>query len=213
MNPKGDVGTPIVVSAPSGAGKTTLCLEVIRRMPNVAFSISYTTRPPRGDEQDGKAYHFVSEAQFDALVQNGQLLEWAHVHGHRYGTGLEATKACLASGRDLLFDIDVQGGEAIAKGLPGGVQILVLPPSMAVLAQRLADRGNTEAADMKRRLAVATEEIYRAGQSYSHVVINDDLERSVTTMMGIVHAARAARVLRDPAWLKSFLSAWDPATL
>ena len=122
-------GVPLVVSAPSGGGKTTLCRKLIASLSDVHFSVSYTTRPLRGAEESGVDYFFVSNKEFDQLVEEGSFLEWAHVHGHRYGTHRRLTEELLSVGQDVLFDIDIQGGRQIAEALGDAALLFILPPN------------------------------------------------------------------------------------
>lgn len=186
-------GVPIVVSAPSGGGKTTLCHKVIERLEGIEFSVSHTTRQPRPKERPDVDYHFVDEPQFAALAEADEFLEWAHVHGKRYGTSrIEAGKR-LDKGIDVFFDIDVQGGAQIAQALPQAVLVFIVPPSMAVLADRLRKRVSDSEEEIQRRLDAAAEEM-RAAHFYTHWIINDDLERAVGDLSAIVKAERLRRV-------------------
>jgi guanylate kinase len=186
-------GVPIVVSAPSGGGKTTLCHKAMGRMPGLEFSVSHTTRRPRGAERPDVDYHFVDDAQFVQLIEQDVFLEWAHVHGRRYGTSrLEAEKR-LDQGIDVFFDIDVQGGQQIAGAMPDAVLVFVVPPSMAVLATRLRQRVSDAEDEIQRRLQVAADEI-RAAHFYTHWIVNDDLERAVDDLCAIVRAERLRHV-------------------
>jgi len=179
----------IVVSAPSGAGKTTVLDRLLREMPGLRFSISHTTRPPRGHEKDGVEYHFVDRPTFEALRDQGQLLEWAEVHGNLYGTGLEEERRARADGVDLLLDVDVQGAAQVRKKLPDAVTVFILPPSYEVLARRLKGRGEDDDATMKLRLAAAGREI-QAFRDYDFAIVNDDLDASVEALKSIVRAGR-----------------------
>jgi len=183
-------GLPVVLSAASGTGKTTLCHRLLSADPRLALSISYTTRQPRGQERNGVDYHFVDDATFDAMVARNAFVEWANVHGKRYGTSAEKTRELLDAGIDVLFDIDVQGGEQLQKRFPETVLIFLFPPSMEVLASRLRGRQTDSAEEIERRLQTAREEIERGGGSYTYIVINDDLQRSETDLASIVRCER-----------------------
>ena len=176
----------LILSAPSGTGKTTLARRLVAAHPGATFSISYTTRAPRGHEKDGVDYHFVSEDGFQKMIDAGQFVEWAQVHGHRYGTprsSIESAKALV------VFDIDVQGGEAIKKRHPDAVRVLVLPPSLAELERRLRARSTDDAATVRRRLDAARNEIARArAGAYEYWVVNDDLDRAYGDLEAIVRA-------------------------
>ena len=189
MSPSIDRGVPIVVSAPSGAGKTTLCRKVMQRLRNVAFSISHTTRAPRPKERADVDYHFVDDAKFTNLVEAGAFLEWAHVHRYRYGTSRAATERLLSAGCDVFFDVDVQGGAQIAKAMPNAALVLVLPPSLEVLGERLRQRLSDSDEQIQARLAVAAQEI-QAASFYTYVLINEDLHEATTALESIVRAER-----------------------
>jgi len=185
-------GLLLVLSAPSGAGKTTLARRLMAREPDARFSISATTRAPRGQERDGVDYHFVSRARFEGMVAAGELAEWAEVHGNRYGTLKSTVEQALAAGRIALFDIDVQGGERIQACWPRqAVTVLVLPPSMAELERRLRGRGTDSDEQVARRLAVARAEIARGARSYRYLLVNDVLERAEADLGAIVAHERA----------------------
>lgn len=182
-------GVPIVVSAPSGGGKTTMCHRVMDRLPGVEFSVSHTTRAPRPKEKDGVDYHFVDNPTFDRLVADNAFLEWANVHGRRYGTSHQEAEARLDRGIDVLFDIDVQGGKQIITQMPHAVLVFVVPPNMQVLAERLRQRQSDSVEQIERRLAIAAEEI-RQASFYTHWIINDDLDKAVLSLESIVRAER-----------------------
>jgi len=185
-------GLLLVLSAPSGAGKTTLARRLVAAHSDAGFSISATTRPPRGAERDGVDYHFVSPERFGALVQQGALAEWAEVHGHRYGTLRRTVEEALARGRVAIFDIDVQGGAQIRAAWPGEtVTVFVLPPSMQELERRLRARSTESDDAIARRLAVARAEIRRGAAEYAYVVVNDDVDEAVERLEAILRHERA----------------------
>ena len=189
-------GILFVISAPSGAGKTTLCKEIIDFFPSLRHSVSYTTRPQRPGEQDGVDYHFVSTETFDAMAGQGAFAEWAEVHGNRYGTAIEMLERFRAEGRDVLLDIDVQGARQLRKNYRQGVYIFVLPPSFAELRRRLQGR-NTDAPEViARRLANAQLEVREAG-SYDYLVINDIFARALDELKAVIVAegCRTSRIL------------------
>ena len=194
----------LVVSAPSGAGKTTLCDLLLGDHPNMAYSVSCTTRAPRGAEVDGRDYHFLSKDEFDRRVHEGEFLEFAVVHGHRYGTLRKAVVDALAAGRDLIMDIDVQGaaqirGKAFAENGPlkrAYVDIFIAPPSLDVLRDRLQKRREDAPATIERRLQNALGEMAR-WTDYQYLVVNDRLESAYRELSAIV-TAEHCRIL--PGW-------------
>jgi guanylate kinase len=189
----------IVVSAPSGAGKTTVLARVLRDLGGIRFSVSHTTRPPRGAERDGVEYHFVDRAAFERLRDEGRLLEWAQVHGNLYGTGVEEIERASAAGVDILLDLDVQGAAQVRQRIPDAVTVFVLPPSYEVLEGRLRGRGQDDEASIRRRLAAAGSEI-DAFERYDYAIVNDDIEACVEELKSIVRAARCrVAVVRDRA--------------
>lgn len=186
----------LILSAPSGTGKTTLAHRLVAAHPGAIFSVSYTTRTPRGDEKDGVDYHFVSEKRFREMIAKGAFVEWAQVHGHHYGTPRKVIEEAQARGALVVFDIDVQGGEMIKKQHPEAVRALILPPSLAELERRLRARSTDDDATIRRRLHAARIEVRLALSSgYEYWVINDDLENAYADLEAIVRAesCRAGR--------------------
>lgn len=183
----------LALCAPSGAGKTTLCRHLLDAFGDLRFSVSHTTRAPRGAEVDGSDYHFVTRPAFEALVREGRFAEWAEVHGNLYGTCLSELERARAEGKaGLLFDIDHQGARQLRAKLPGAVAVFVLPPSMDALRARLVGRG-TDASDViERRLAAARAEIAHYA-FFDYLVLNEDLEEAKATLSAIVRAERARR--------------------
>lgn len=179
-----DVGRLIVVSGPTAAGKSTLWRRLVS-FPGVQFSVSATTRPPRPGEVDGRDYHFVDEAQFAQMIERGELLEHALVHGRHYGTPRAAVVTALDAGHDVVLEIDVQGAEQLKDCGLLMVSIFVAPPSIDVLRQRLAARGTEDPEEMERRLSIVRQEMAHAS-AYDHVVINDDLERMVAEVVALL---------------------------
>jgi len=181
-----------VVSAPSGTGKTTLIRELLVRIPGLKFSVSFTTRPIRQGERDGIDYHFVDEAQFDAMVASNELLEWARVHGQRYGTGVRQVEETLAEGSDLLLDVDTQGARSVRSLRPESVFIFIMPPDFRTLEERLLGRGGASPEEVRRRIGNAREEMERYVE-YDYVVINDSLPEALGSLEAIVLSRRRRR--------------------
>jgi guanylate kinase len=183
-------GLLVVVSSPSGAGKTTLCRRLIDEFPDIVFSVSYTTRPKRRGEEEGVDYHFVDRAAFDHMVEREEFAEWAEVHGNRYGTTVAAVNQALEGGRHVLFDIDYQGGRQIkAKFEKEAVLVFVLPPSLAELEHRLRQRATDAPEVIERRLKKAHEELKQYG-IYQYLIVNDDLPRAYDRLRAIYLAAQ-----------------------
>lgn len=183
-------GIPIVISAASGTGKTSLCVRLLETVSNIARSVSYTTRPRRGHEIDGRDYHFVSESAFAQMVARGEFVEWAQVFQQRYGTGFGAVQRQLGEGVDVLLDIDVQGGEQIKARFPFALTVFLLPPSMAELRRRLENRATEEVDAIERRLAEARREIDQGQRSYDLLIVNDDFEQAAADLRAAIRAHR-----------------------
>ncbi|MBC7384799.1 MAG: guanylate kinase [Cryobacterium sp.] len=181
----------IVISAPSGTGKTTICERLLREVPELILSVSTTTRAPRGTEAHGIAYFFVSPDDFKAKIKADGFAEWAEVHGNFYGTTKDYIDAAIQSGKSLLLDIDVQGAESLRSVYPQRtVRIFLAPPSIAELERRLRNRGTDSEATIQKRLAAAVSEMKEI-KRFDHVVVNDELERAYFQVLGIVlHAVR-----------------------
>lgn len=186
---KGDV---FVVSAPSGSGKTTICRMLVTRLDRISLSVSYTTRPRRQGETEGKDYYFIEPDKFDKMIVSRKFLENASVYGHRYGTSREAVSAVVSRGDDVVLEIDVQGGRAVKRELPGAILIAVLPPDRRSLEERLVRRGRDTAEEMRARLRAADDESKEL-LSYDYIVVNDDLGAAVNSVEWIVRAARLRR--------------------
>lgn len=184
-------GRLFIISAPSGAGKSTLCRAVRQRLPDLRYSVSHTTRRPRGEEKNGVDYHFITQAAFRKDINADKWAEWAEVHGNYYGTSAEFIDRALGEGCDVLLDIDVQGMEQILKRYPDSVTIFIMPPSLAVLRQRLQDRGTDSAASISERLDNAAAEIRRR-KRYRYIVVNDRLEEAVDELTAIITAGRSS---------------------
>lgn len=185
--------TVFIISAPSGSGKSTLVHRLLAEVENLAFSVSYTTRRPRGNEVDGEAYHFIDRAEFERRIASDEFLEHAELFGSDlYGTHVSALEKARKRGQDLVLDIDVQGAAQLKKRLPDAVSIFVLPPSREILEQRLRARGQDAEMVIQRRLADAAQEISRY-RRYDYVLVNKDLNIAVETLKGIVRAERVRR--------------------
>ncbi|MGO9518648.1 MAG: guanylate kinase [Candidatus Korobacteraceae bacterium] len=202
-------GTIFIISAPSGSGKSTLTAELRRVVPNLDFSISYTTRAPRGSEQNGREYFFITRDKFERMIREGQFLEYAEVFDQYYGTTLACSAEAFARGHHLILDIDVQGAAEVKKKLPDAVSIFILPPSREELERRLLRRTLAEneaqrqltgegkppeeiEAIIQRRLQAASREIENFSQ-YDYILVNDRLEQSIDTLKSIVEAERLKR--------------------
>jgi len=182
-------GQLFIVAAPSGAGKTTLTRMLIARDPQVRLSISHTTRAPRPGEENGREYHFVDLATFNAMREAGDFLEWAHVHGNYYGTSKAWIAGQRAAGEDVLLEIDWQGAQQVMQLIPEAIGIFILPPSVAELARRLTGRGQDSEEVIARRIAAAEAEM-RHVEEFAYAIINEDLDRAYADLAAIVRAAR-----------------------
>jgi len=179
----------VVFSAPSGAGKSTIVREVLRRrpVPGMGLSVSATTRPKRPGEVEGRDYYFLSEEEFRERMGRGEFVEWAKVHGHLYGTPKKAVEEALEEGKVLLLEIDVQGARQVRRTFPDSVLVFVAPPSLEVLEERLRARGRDPEEEVRRRLEAAPRELSEAG-SYNYIVVNGDLEEAVRAVEAILIA-------------------------
>jgi guanylate kinase len=183
-------GILFILSAPSGAGKSTLCRALRDRFPDLLYSISYTTRPPRKKERDGVDYHFITKDAFEAGIRQSRWAEWANVHGNYYGTSTEFLDGSIASGRDVLLDIDVQGTRQILKRYPDSVTIFIMPPSLDTLKKRLVNRGTDSPDVIDVRLKNAqTEMIHK--DFYEHVIVNDHLQDAVAELIALLENYRS----------------------
>lgn len=196
-------GLLFVVSAPSGVGKTTLIRPILSQMPNLRFSVSWTTRQPRQGEVPGIHYHFKTREEFLLGIEVGRFLEWAEVHGEYYGTDGEQVEEWLTGGNDVLLDIDFQGARLVRCTYPAARTIFILPPSLEVLRQRLQDRGTESQEQLVRRLAAAQREILEAPW-YDYLLVNNILEEALADFMAILRASRCERAFQAPT-LKPFL--------
>ncbi len=183
-------GFLFIISAPSGAGKSTLCRAVQNHFPDLAYSISYTTRSPRSGEQNGRDYHFIAKEEFEKGIARGRWAEWAEVHDNYYGTSAEFMDRQLTAGRDVLLDIDIQGTRQILQRYPDGITIFIMPPSLEILKSRLQTRGTDSPEAIAVRLNNARKEIAQK-DSYRHIIINDQLPDSVSELIAIFERYRS----------------------
>lgn len=188
---KKDRGSLFIVSAPSGAGKTTLCKKVLSALPYLKFSVSYTTRQPRKGEVNDREYTFIRRDEFTRMAKKGDFIEWAEIHGELYGTSKKRIEELLAAGNDVLLDIDVQGASQVRKKSREGVYIFILPPSLGELRTRLEKRMTDSQANIKKRLKTALSEI-KEYTAYDYVIMNDILNDAVRVLEAIIIARRAS---------------------
>ena len=186
-SPESQPGRLIVIAGPGGVGKSTIVAELRRRIP-LHFSVSATTRDPRPAEVHGFHYRFVTRPEFRRLIDAGDLLEWAEFNGNYYGTPRDAVVAGLEDGRDVLLEIEVQGAAQIRQAMPEATMIFLAPPSTEALRRRLLDRADTSEADIEAKLRIAQAELAAAPELFDHIVVNDDRERAVGEILGILAA-------------------------
>ncbi|MCF8024081.1 MAG: guanylate kinase [Desulfobacteraceae bacterium] len=185
-------GCLFILSAPSGTGKSTLCRRILSRFPQLHYSVSFTTRPPRTGEKKGKDYHFISKDEFEQMIREDRWAEWAEVHGHYYGTSAELLENKLAAGCDVLLDIDVNGARQIVKQFSESVPIFIMPPSMETLRQRLENRSSDPPEVIEKRLKAAEQEI-ACRHEYRHVIVNDDLDETVENLAALIEKYRRSK--------------------
>jgi guanylate kinase len=183
------LGFPIILSAPSGAGKTSLCRKVVEKHPEIIYSISVTSRQPRPNERDGQDYHFVSVAEFEKMLENDDLVEWAMVHDNYYGTPRREISGHLEQGRDVIMDIDTVGARSVKKIYPQAISIFVIPPSIEVLKQRLKSRATDSDEVISKRLNKARLEMDQIGD-FDYWLVNDDFDNAVKDVVSIIEAER-----------------------
>ncbi len=186
---RGDV---FVVSAPSGSGKTTICHKLLKRVEGLELSVSYTTRPKKNGEEEGRDYYFTDAAAFDNMIKEKEFLEYALVYGNRYGTSGKVVESIVSRGNDAVLEIDVQGGRKVRSALPEAVLVGIFPPDWSTLEKRLSGRGRDSRKEMEIRLRAAGEEM-RELLLYDYLVVNDDLETAVSRVEWIVRAHRLRR--------------------
>jgi len=185
----------LIVTSPSGAGKTTMVRALLESFPQLVQSVSNTTRAPRPGEVDGRDYHFVEASRFDEMIAEGDLCEWAEVHGHRYGTSMSRVRLARETHRGVVFVIDVQGARQVKAAIPDAVAVFVLPPSWEALESRLRGRGTEREEVIQRRLRNAREEVAHYGL-FDYLIINDDLATAIDELKGIAQATVAQRSRR-----------------
>lgn len=195
-------GIFIAVTGPSGSGKTSVCKALLERFPQICFSVSLTTRPPRPGETDGKDYHFVSETEFRERIDRNDLIEWAENYGQLYGTSRETVEKALREGRDLLLDVDPRGARALKKAWPGGIFVFVIPPTIEELERRLRNRGSETEETIRRRFDNALAEI-REIVWYDYIITNDELDAAIDRLRAI-YMAEECRRERMLVKIKSF---------
>jgi len=183
---KATTGRVVVISGPSGVGKSTICRELVRRLDRTVLSVSATTRPRTPAEEDGKDYWFLSREEFERRIEQGLFLEHAEVFGNLYGTPRDALDRAVRAGQTVILEIDVQGGRQAKRAFPGATMIFILPPDSHTLQRRLAGRGRDDQDTMRRRLAWAEQETAAAKECYDHFVVNDDLQRAIREILEIV---------------------------
>ncbi len=188
-------GLLFVISAPSGAGKTTLCTALLRYIPNIFFSVSVTTRQPRAGEVNGKDYFFISKREFKNRIRQNEFIEWAKVHDHLYGTPKKFIEECISKGQDIILDIDIQGGFQIKKIYPLAVLIFIVSPSLAVLEKRLINRGMDYTLEIQKRLQDALQEIKWMKQ-YDYVVVNNKIAQAIKHIENIISNERSKRTIK-----------------
>ena len=201
-------GRLIVVSSPSGGGKGTLIRRVLKEVPNLGYSVSYTTRQPRLGETNGRDYFFVTTETFTEMERDGAFLEWANVHGNLYGTAHAQVERELAEGRDIILEIDVQGARSVRSLVSAAVSVFILPPSFDVLCARLTARGSERADDLTLRLRNARGEVEHYSE-FEYVIINDEADRAASQLASIIYAERA-RCERQEHLAKRVLATFQP---
>jgi len=200
-------GNLIIISSPSGGGKGTLIKEILKTVPNVGYSVSYTTRQMRDGEAHGSDYFFVSRTEFESLIEEGALLEYAEVHGNFYGTSLLQIKSEIEAGHDIILEIDVQGASEVRQKIPESLSVFILPPSFEILVARLKARATEKKEDLALRLKNSVGEVQRFSE-FEYVVVNDDAARATGDLQTIILADRLRRI-RQLNVIQGILSSFD----
>ncbi len=201
MKEKKNRGSLFIVSAPSGAGKTTLCRQVVSSLPNLKFSVSYTTRQPRQGEVNDRDYTFISREDFRSMADRGEFIEWAEVHRELYGTSRKRIEELMDSGNDVILDIDTQGAMQVKEKWREGVYIFVLPPSLEILGKRLEKRMTDSTEEIGKRLKKAVSEI-KTFPRYDYVIINEIFEDALKEFEAIIISQRASTKMINPLWVE-----------
>jgi guanylate kinase len=200
-------GNLIIISSPSGGGKGTLIKKVLKVVPNIGYSISYTTREMRAGEAHGRDYFFVNRSEFESLIETGALLEYAEVHGNFYGTALSQIKTEIEAGRDIILEIDVQGAGLVRAKIPEALSVFILPPSFEVLKNRLTARATEKPEDLALRLKNSFGEVSHFTE-FEYIVINDDATRAAADLQTVILADRLRRIRQETA-IKGILSSFE----
>lgn len=203
-----EVGTLFVVSSPSGGGKGTLIQRMLRAIPDLSYSVSYTTRAPRDGEVHGREYCFVTREKFQEMLAAGEFLESAVVHGNLYGTSKKQVLEEICSGRDIILEVDVQGAASVRELIMDSVSIFILPPSFEVLRSRLIARGTDSSEELELRLKNAPQEL-KAYSTFDYVIINDDADRAAEQLTAIV-AAERAKLKRQEPFVQNVIRSFEP---
>ncbi len=204
-------GNLIIISSPSGGGKGTLIKEILKIVPNIGYSISFTTREMRGGEENGRDYFFVGKAQFEELIKKSELLEFAEVHGNFYGTSMSFVKAEIDLGRDVILEIDVQGAESVRKKFPEAISIFILPPSFEVLQKRLTARATEKKTDLNLRLKNSFSEVKRFDE-FEYIVVNNEVIKATDALKTIILAERFKQI-RQSGSIKAILNSFEASSV
>lgn len=205
-------GILFVVSSPSGGGKGTLIQRVLKKIPDLSYSVSFTTRTPRSGEVNGRDYFFVSQEKFEEMAAANEFLEWANVHGKLYGTSSKQVFEEIAGGRDIILEVDVQGAASVRSLVPDSVSVFILPPSFEILKQRLQSRGTDSPEELEIRLRNAPAEL-KDYSAYQYLILNDNIDQAAEQLAAIVYAERA-RLLRQEPKVRHLVEAFNsPGTV